>query len=461
MSYESFLATKAATPASSGISSIPLLSESLKPFQRDIVTWSLNRGRAAIFAGTGLGKTFQQLSWADAICEDTRRPVLLLAPLAVAHQTVEEAKKFNIDGVSYAAEQSQTRGRIVVTNYDRVEKFDPEQFDGIVLDESSIIKAHDSKTRRKLLDFTSSIHYRLPCTATPAPNDYVELGNHAEFLDVCSAKEMLATWFVHDGSMKAKNVKNHDSKPIAEWRLKGHAEQEFWEWLSSWSVMLRHPRELGYEEPGYDLPPLYKHQITVPSDLPVANTLIERRRAARASVEDRCRWAADFINSRPDDEPWSLWCNLNDESTLLSSMVKNTVEVRGSDKPENKTDRLLGFASGKYPRLVTKPSIAGFGLNFQRCPNFICVGLNDSFEQLFQLVRRHWRFGQTQPVNGYFVASTAEGNVVANLEEKEAAAEHMAREMSKHTATLITRKLRGDRTPVVHQQKMEIPAWLV
>lgn len=460
MSYESFLAAKAAVPASCGLASIPALSDSLKPFQRDIVTWSLGRGRAAIFAGTGLGKTFQQLSWADAIVQDTRRPVLVLAPLAVAHQTVQEARKFNIDGVSYAADQSAATGRIVVTNYDRVEKFDPEQFAGIVLDESSIIKAHDSKTRKRLLDFTETIHYRLPCTATPAPNDYVELGNHAEFLGVCSAKEMLATWFVHDGSMKATNVGNHGSKPVAEWRLKGHAEHEFWEWLSSWSVMLRHPRELGYDDLGYDLPPLHKHQITVPSDLVMANTLMERRRAARASIEDRCKWAADFINSRPDDEPWSLWCNLNDESSLLSSLVKNTVEVRGSDKPDDKTDRLLGFAAGKYARLITKPSIAGFGLNFQRCPNFICVGLNDSFEQLFQLVRRHWRFGQTQPVNGYFVASAAEGNVVANLEEKEAAAEHMAREMSKHTATLMSRQLRSQRAPIEFTNKMKVPSWL-
>lgn len=460
MSYEAFLAAKAAVPASCGLSAIPSLSSSLKSFQRDIVTWALGRGRAAIFAGTGLGKTVQQLTWADAIVQDTRKPVLALAPLAVAHQTVEEAKKFNIDGVAYAADQQQSHARIVVTNYDRIEKFDPEQFAGIVLDESSIIKAHDSKTRKRLLEFTETIHYRLPCTATPAPNDYVELGNHAEFLGVCSAKEMLATWFVHDGSMKATNVKNHGSKPVAEWRLKGHAESEFWEWLSTWSVMLRHPRELGYDEPGYDLPPLYKHQITVPSDLPIANTLMERRRAARASVEDRCKWAAEFINARPDDEPWSLWCNLNDEADMLASMVKNTVEVRGADKPEQKTDRLLGFASGKYPRLITKPSIAGFGLNFQRCPNFICVGLNDSWEQLFQLVRRHWRFGQTQPVNGYFVASAAEGNVVANLDEKEAAAEYMAREMSKHTATLMTRKLRGQRAPIEFTNKMQLPSWI-
>jgi hypothetical protein len=458
-SYDQFIAHKSVQALPSGIAVPADLPAALKPFQRDIVTWSLQRGRAAVFAGTGLGKTFQQLSWAQAVKNETRRPVLALAPLAVAHQTVQEARKFNIDSVEYATHQDEARTDIVVTNYDRIDNFDPSAFSGIVLDESSIIKAHDSKTRQKLVEFVRDIEFRLPCTATPAPNDYVELGNHAEFLGVCSAKEMLATWFVHDGSMKATNVKNHGSKPVDEWRLKGHAEQEFWAWLSSWSVMLRHPRELGYDEPGYDLPPLRKEFITVASDLPVAHTLSERLRARRDSTADRVKAAAELVNAHPDRQ-WLVWCNSNAESEMLTATIAAAIEVRGSHAPEIKTERLMGFVNGTVRVLVTKPSIAGWGLNFQRCANMVFVGLNDSFEQLFQAIRRCWRFGQTQPVNAWFIASTAEGAVVDNLAAKEAAAEYMAEEMSKHTRTLMTRQLRGARIVIPHENRMIIPSWL-
>lgn len=458
-SYDQFIAHKSVQAAAVGLVDVPPLPAALRPFQSDIVTWALRRGRGAVFAGTGLGKTFSQLSWAQAVQRETRRPVLALAPLAVAHQTVQEAEKFNIDSVAYAATQDDAKSNIVVTNYDRIQNFDPANFGGIVLDESSIIKAHDSKTRRVLIEFTKDIPFRLPCTATPAPNDYVELGNHAEFLGVCSAKEMLATWFVHDGSMKATNVGNHGSKPVAEWRLKGHAEQEFWAWLSSWSVMLRHPRELGYDEPGYDLPPLVKEFITVPSDLPVAHTLLERLRARRESMTDRVRAAADLVNSMPD-RPWLVWCNTNAESEMLTAAIKDAVEVKGSDHPDLKTKRLMGFVNGSVRVLVSKPSIAGWGMNFQRCADMVFVGLNDSFEQLYQAIRRCWRFGQTLPVNAWFIASTAEGAVVDNLAAKEAAADYMADEMSKHTRNLMTQALRGARTPVPHQNKIIIPSWL-
>ncbi|WP_375414648.1 SNF2-related protein [uncultured Bradyrhizobium sp.] len=459
MNYDQFIARKSVQAVPAGISAVSELPHQLRPFQRDIVTWALQRGRGAVFAGTGLGKTFQQLSWAQAVQKETKRPVLVLAPLAVAHQTVQEAKKFDIDSVAYAATQNEIKSDIVVTNYDRIDNFDRLHFDGIVLDESSIIKAHDSKTRKTLIDFTKDIPFRLPCTATPAPNDYVELGNHAEFLGVCSAKEMLATWFVHDGSMKATNVNNHGSKPIAEWRLKGHAEQEFWGWLSSWSVMLRHPRELGYDELGYDLPPLRKEFITVPSGLPVARTLSERLRARRESMTDRVREAAALVNSMPD-RPWIVWCNTNAESEMLTKAICDAVEVKGSDHPDLKMRRLMGFVNGTVRVLVSKPSIAGWGMNFQRCADMIFVGLNDSFEQLYQAIRRCWRFGQTQPVNVWFVASTAEGAVVENLAAKESAADYMADEMSKHTRTLMTRTLRGIREPAPHQNKLIIPDWL-
>jgi hypothetical protein len=457
--YEDFLARKSALPVHTGLSRTLELSPKLRPFQRDIVTWGLRQGRAAVFAGTGLGKTFQQLSWAKEIQHDTWRRILVLAPLAVAQQTVQEAKKFDIDSVEYAPDRASIKSNIVVTNYDRIDNFDPADFAGIVLDESSIIKAHDSKTRAKLIEFTRDIPFRLPCTATPAPNDYVELGNHAEFLGVCSAKEMLATWFVHNSSMKAVSAKNHDKKPAAEWRLKGHAEQEFWAWLSSWSVMLRHPNELGYDEPGYDLPPLHKHFITVPSDLPAAHTLSERLRARRDSTVDRVRTAATLVNMQPD-RPWLVWCNSNLESEMLTAAIAGAVEVRGSHPAELKAQRLLGFANGTVRVLVSKPSIAGWGMNFQRCADMVFVGLNDSFEQLFQAIRRCWRFGQTSDVRAYFIASTAEGAVVSNLAAKEAAADRMADEMSKHTRTLMTRTLHGIRTLTQHKNTMEVPSWL-
>ncbi len=461
--YEDFLVRKSAMPVLSGISRDLKLPTLLRPFQHDIVTWGLRQGRAAVFAGTGLGKTFQQLSWAQEIQHDTWRRILVLAPLAVAQQTVQEAKKFNIDSVEYAPDRASIKSNIVVTNYDRIDNFDPADFAGIVLDESSIIKAHDSKTRAKLIEFTRNIPFRLPCTATPAPNDYVELGNHAEFLGVCSAKEMLATWFVHNSAIRLTSSKNHDAKlkgkVTAEWRLKGHAEQEFWAWLSSWSVMLRHPNELGYDEPGYDLPPLHKHFITVPSDLPIAHTLSERLRARRDSTVDRVRAAAALVNMQPD-RPWLVWCNSNLESEMLTAAIAGAVEVRGSHPAELKSERLMGFANGTVRVLVSKPSIAGWGMNFQRCSDMVFVGLNDSFEQLFQAIRRCWRFGQTSDVRAYFIASTAEGAVVSNLAAKEAAADRMADEMSKHTRTLMTRTLHGIRTLTPHKNSMEVPTWL-
>lgn len=470
--YILFLEGKAARPMPRGVSRIGKLPTALRPFQRDIVEWALRMGRCAIFAGTGLGKTLQQLAWAQAIERHGKAPVLVLTPLAVAQQTVQEAAKFDVASVAYAADQAGVRSKIVVTNYDRMEKFDFSEFGGVVLDESSIIKAHDSKTRALLMELCRDIPYRLCCTATPAPNDYVELGNHAEFLGVLSSKEMLATWFVHDGSIRATNVSNHGSKPIADWRLKGHAEKDFWRWVSTWAVMVRHPRDLGYEEPGYDLPPITRHQVTVQVEyapsleagmlFPVeASTLQERRSAARSSIDARVAAAAKIVNAS-SDRPWLIWCHLNDEADALREAIPSAVEVRGPDAPELKAERLLGFANGSVRVLVSKPSIAGFGMNFQRCADMVFVGLNDSFEQLYQAIRRCWRFGQTRPVNVYMIASETEGAVVANLEEKERAAEYMAEQMVEHMRDLTIKALHGEevRTFVAHTKDMGVPAWL-
>lgn len=468
--YQSFIASKMAQPAPRGLEKIPRLPAALRPFQKDIVIWALRMGRCAIFAGTGLGKSIMQLAWADAMAKHTGLPVLILTPLAVAHQTVQEAAKFKIKDVAYAADQSQASTRIVVTNYDRVEKFDMGEFGAIVLDESSIIKSHESKTRARLMELCHDIPYRLCCTATPAPNDYVELGNHAEFLGILSAKEMLATWFVHDGSIRATNMQNHGSKPIADWRLKGHAENDFWRWVSTWAVMIRHPREIGHDEPGYDLPPLIKHQVTVKAsdDVPdgmlfavEAKTLQERRAAARNSIGDRAKAAADIVATDPSAS-WLVWCHLNAEADALKALIDGAVEVRGPDDPEEKSARLLGFANGGIRVLLSKPSIAGFGMNFQVCSNVVFVGLNDSFEQLYQAIRRCWRFGQTKPVNVYMIAAETEGAVVANLEQKEAAADRMADALAEHMKDFMVRAIKGAQVPIIreHNVKMELPAWL-
>ena len=440
-----------------------LMPAAIKPFQRDIVTWACRRGRAAVFAGTGLGKTIQELTWAQQVTEHTGGRVLLFTPLAVAEQTVAEAAKFGIDGVAYAKDEASISTPIVVTNYDRRQHFDPTDFAGVVLDESGIIKDHDSRTRNDLTDACRDVPYLLCGSATPAPNDWTELGQHAEFLNVMSAKEMLAMFFVHDGAVRANAEE--------EWRLKRHAAADFWRWVASWSVMIRHPRDLGYDEPGYDLPPLDMRQVTVKASMAPAggmlfpmqaNTMQERLAARRDSIAERVAEAARLVAEAPD-QPWLIWCNLNAEADALVKAIPGAVNVQGSDAPELKSKRLLGFARGEPRIMVSKPSIAGRGMNWQHCSRMIFVGLNDSFEQLFQAVRRCWRFGQSKPVTAYLIASDMEGAVVANLRAKEAKYEAMAEAMVEHMRDMSTAAVRGGRisaSTYSPTQTMEVPAWL-
>ncbi len=468
--YADFLDRKISTSRPSGIEADGRLCAALKPFQRDLVAWALRRARAALFASTGLGKTLMQLAWADAVERHTGGQILDLTPLAVAEQTIAEAGKFGITGCAYARDQAEADraagGRVVVTNYERFESFDISRYAGIILDESSIIKAHDGKTRAMLIKACADVPYKLCCTATPAPNDWRELGNHAEFLDAMSEKEMLAMFFVHDGSMRANST--------SDWRLKGHATRAFWEWVSSWAALIRHPQDLGYHEPGYDLPPLHMHQITVPTSGHPADdlfacyaagpmTLRERIAARRDTVNDRVAATATLVNAKPD-RPWLVWCNLNAESEGLVRAIPGAVEVRGTDDAKVKTLNLLGFAGGAPRVLVTKPSIAGFGMNWQHCADMAFVGLNDSFEQLYQAIRRCWRFGQTRPVNAYLVASDREGAVVNNLMAKERAHEEMSGAMLEFMRDITRRTVstapprHSDYRPTV---PMEIPQWLM
>jgi hypothetical protein len=462
--YEGFLSRKEPHVAPSGLTTIPPLPSCLKPFQKIIVRWALRQGRCALFESTGLGKTLQQLVWADVVARHTKGRVLLFTPLAVAQQTVAEAEKFNIQGVAYAPDFAKANTRIVVTNYDRLHNFPLDKFAGVVLDESSILKAESGKTKDALIDGCQSIPWRLACTATPAPNDYKEFGNHSEFLGVMDQKEMLAMYFVHDGAIRAAGE--------LEWRLKGHAKDVFWQWVTSWSVILRSPSDLGLDGTEYELPPLQKHSIVVNTDLPIQDgyffapeklQLSERIHARSETVEPRCRAAAEIVNAQPD-RSWLIWCGLNKEADLLTKLIHDAEEVRGSDEPDDKVEKLLGFCHQKPRVLVTKPSIAGWGLNWQHCSDIVFVGLNDSFEQLYQAIRRCWRFGQTKPVNVWIVSSDYEGAVVRNVAAKEKRFEIMYENAAKHAQRWVIQNLRmtslNEAVPYAPKEEMEHPQWL-
>jgi hypothetical protein len=465
--YADFLASKSPAAPPSGITDIPTLSAALKPFQHAITAWALRRGRAAMFEGTGLGKTLQQLAWAYAVVAEEDARVLVLTPLAVAEQTVAEAAKFGVPSVAYAADQAVARTNIVVTNYERFEKFDISQFAGIVLDESGIIKSKDGATRTMLTEACVNTPWKLCCSATPAPNDYTELGQHAEFLGVMTAKEMLSMFFVHDGSIRA----NDHSQGNDGWRLKRHAAQDFWRWLASWSVMVRHPSDLGFDEPGYDLPPLRLEQITVAAEykptggmlFPMpASTLGERIGVRKDTAEARVMAAVEIVTREPD-EPWLIWCNLNSEADAIERLLPAALQVAGRDPVEQKITRLLGFKDGRPLHLVSKPSLAGHGMNYQHCARMAFVGLTDSFEQVYQAIRRCWRFGQARPVDVYFIASELEGAVVANLKRKEIAFDQMLDAMSGHMRDLQTENVLGGRRSVSNYDPaipMAVPAWL-
>lgn len=430
--YTEFLSTKRIKVPDAGFD-VEQVNDSLFGFQKDIVRWALRKGRAAVFADTGLGKTAMQLEWAHRVYRHTGGDVLILAPLAVGAQTAREGEKFGIP-VTLCRDASDVRPGINVTNYERLHHFGPEGFAGLVLDESSILKGFDGKTRRSITDFGSKIDYRLACTATPAPNDLDELANHSEFLGLMSGKEMLAMFFVQDGNTTHK------------WRLKHHARSDFWRWVASWALAVRRPSDLGHDDNGFILPALEMRELitgaaTISDDRLFeveARTMDERRKARRESVEDRVRAAADLVAAEPD-EPWLLWCGLNKESEMLAKAIPGAVEVRGSDKPEYKEKALLDFSEGRIKVLVTKPSIAGHGMNWQHCARVAFVGLSDSFEQLYQATRRCWRYGQKRPVHCYLVTAENEGAVVENIQRKERQARQMMEEIVAHTAQGVSR----------------------
>lgn len=450
MNYTDFIYSKSVRPTSHGLD-IPInqLNPLLYDFQRDIVRFALAKGRSAIFADCGLGKTAMQLEWAHQIANHTGGSVLILAPLAVAEQTVREGEKFGIH-VHIARNQSDVTAPICITNYEKLDHFTASAFEGVVLDESSILKSFSGKIRTDILDRFSHTPFKLACTATPAPNDYMEIGNHAEFIGSMSRSEMLSMFFVHDGGETSK------------WRLKGHAESLFWEWMASWSVFITNPKDLGYTAIGYDLPLLNQTEVFADGEKPTTETLTltQRRDARRDSLSIRCKNAADLVNT--SDEQWLVWCDLNAESEMLSSMIDGAVEVTGSDKDEHKAAAMMDFAARKIKCLVTKPSIAGFGMNWQNCHNMIFTGLSDSFEQYYQAVRRCWRFGQTQPVNVHIILSSKEGTVLENIHRKQTDFEKMQRILSSYTKDSTRENLhRTEHISTIYTptDKMHLPNW--
>ncbi len=450
MNYDEFLKQKDYVLESSGFDiDKNELNPMLYDFQKDIVRWALKKGKACVFSECGTGKSAVQLSWGHQVSKRTGGKVLLLAPLAVSYQTKREAEKFGYTAKVVEKQEDCING-INITNYEKLDKFVANEFVGVILDESSILKSFTGKVRNALIENFRQTPYKLCCTATAAPNDYMEFGNHSEFCGVMTRSEMLSMFFVHDGGQTSK------------WRLKGHAQDIFWQWLSSFCVVLENPRDLGYEQEGYDLPNLHIHEIIVDGDEPITTpmSLTERRDARKESLDMRCEKAAELVNN--SDEQWLVWCDLNAESDKLASLINESKNVQGSDKDKYKAETMIEFQDGKLKCLISKPSIAGLGLNFQVCHNMIFTGLSDSFEQYYQAVRRCWRFGQDKEVNVYIIISAKEGCVKENIERKEHDFKFMQRQMIELTKEIQKKELRQTcriTTPYEAETEMILPDW--
>lgn len=425
--YAAFLASKRREQFGIGPSAASV-SPVLYDWQQAITRWAIRKGRAAIFADCGLGKTLMQIGWAQALNVRT----LILAPLCVAEQTVKEAARLGVP-VHYALDGQNAEGQFVITNYERLDRFDPDDFDAVILDESSILKSFDGKTRTKLIQTFARTKYRLCCTATPSPNDISELANHAEFLGLMTRSEFLATWFVHDDQ---------------GWRMKGHAVTPFYRWMASWAVALRRPSDIGFPDDRFTLPPLRFHEHitegTAGGDAlfpelglkGITGRLSARKGSVRGRVAQMAELVAQgiLVGSRGIPEQWVIWCGLNTESDALEAEIPGAVAVAGSDSYAEKVGAVEAFLAGEIRVLISKAKILGFGLNLQCCHKIGFVGLSDSYEAYYQAIRRCWRYGQTSPVDVHIVVSDAERGIVANVQRKEQAADDLNRGLVEHMA---------------------------
>lgn len=457
-SYAHFIDGKAFIAEQSGFE-CGALNERLKPFQSALIRKALSIGKYAFWWGCGLGKSLAQLVWAEQVFKHTSQPVLILAPCAVSAQTKREADKFSIDcPVAVVSESGETIQGVNITNYEKLHKFDCDAFSGIVLDESSILKSSNGKVRTQIIEKFKRTSYKLACSATPSPNDYKEIGSHAQFLGMMSESEMLSMFFTHDGGDTSK------------WRLKGHAQNEFWKWLTTWAVMIENPSDIGFDGGEYILPPLniqshVTHHAMAPTQGELVRTeakgLNERRKVRKATIGERVAIAAELVNS--SDEQWLVWCDLNDESSALTKLICDAVEIRGSDKSEKKEKAAINFANNNIRVLVSKPSIFGFGLNFQSCQNTIFVGLSDSYEAYYQAIRRNWRFGQTKDVNCHVIYDALEGAVVRNIQRKDMQMKEMMANMIEQMQRSTIESLASEIKPKAEYnalKKMEVPVWL-
>lgn len=424
------------------------MPDSLFPFQEACVEWACRKGRGGLFEDCGLGKTAQQLTWAENVARVSDGRVLILTPLSVAFQTVKEGEKFGIE-CTHRREGLKSGDRIVVTNYERLHHFDPSDFKGVVCDESSILKNFDGRTRQTVTDFMRGIQYRLLCTATASPNDYVELGTSSEALGYLERRHMLAQFFTHDGGETSK------------WRIKGHARSHlFWRWVCSWARALRRPSDLGFDDGGFALPELSVRGHVVSANKPLDGYLFdipavglqEQRDDLRRTLTERCGMAADLVNAH--DSPSVCWTNLNVEASSLAKMIPGAVNVQGSDSEEKKEDAFKAFANGDIRVLVSKPSIAGFGMNWQHCAHQTFFP-SHSYEQYYQCVRRCWRFGQKNNVTVDMITTDGQANVLKNLQRKAAASDAMFAQL----VALMWSELKIEKKEP-NTKKEEIPSWL-
>lgn len=457
MEYAKFIKQKSQLDGNFGFDPIDLPSF-LFPFQADIVTWALRKGRAAIFADCGMGKTFMELVWADNVYQRTGKPVLILTPLAVGAQFVTEAASQGIE----AARSSDGRipAAITITNYQRLHYFDPDQFGGVVCDESSILKNFDGTTKAAITEFMRLHKYRLLGTATAAPNDYTELGTSSEALGYLGYMDMLGRFFTNRQRTTHQYHGKYRLKNNDKWRFKGHAEQAFWRWVSSWAKALRQPSDLGYDDNGFILPPLdtVTHEISPNSkpegmlfNLPATNWH-EQRAEAKRTTPERCERVAELVNATYD--PFVVWCHRNAEGDLLESLIPDAIQVSGSDSDDQKESKFEAFSKRQARVLITKPKIGAWGLNWQHC-NRVSYFPSDSYEQYYQAVRRCWRFGQRRKVTVDIVSTPGQRFILENMQAKEKAAAEMFTKLVAHMndAVNVERKFN-------YQNNIEVPSWL-
>lgn len=463
--YHDLIAAKRIAFQGDGLSSIPALNVAMFPHQQHATEFALRQGRSSLFLDTGLGKSLCALDWGRIIVEHTNKPVLMLAPLAVAQQHAREAEKFGIDAAVVRSQEEMGPRRIYITNYDRLDKFDPARFGGVILDESSVIKNFTGKTTRALIDAFAKTQFRLCCTATPAPNDHTELGTHAEFLGVMRRDEMLPIWFIND------------TMDTGTWRIKGHARADFWSWVASWSRCVSRPSDIGFNDAGFDLPQLFILHHEVAADrtsdageekqgklkgqqrlfrIPdTSATSIHHEK--RLTIEARAAMVAQIVGREPG-EPWVIWVDTDYEADAVMAALPDAIEVRGSMKVEEKERRLVAFSEGRERILVTKPSVAGYGLNWQHCARQCFAGISFSYENFYQAIRRSWRFGQKRPVNVHIVCADTERAIWAVVERKSGDHEAMKREM----VAAMRRSVREESSRKLYNPNMEasLPSWI-